>query len=181
MPRLVCICLLAAGLLLGLAPAQAADLVLKNTCTAPVTVCVLSPCGQGSMKMVQVAKDSAIHWQRPSCAQAAKAPPQQMRLGRVRPAHRRPGLHRHAHRGQDLCAPPGRGDHQPPVLRGVRHPLPAQVAAPQGPVAPPLPAASLAISLPRQTSRAQPGGGRQGGPRLGPPKLLNGSYCRWSG
>ncbi|MCF8034942.1 MAG: hypothetical protein K9K66_19405 [Desulfarculaceae bacterium] len=80
MPRAFCLCLLAASLLLPLAPAGAEELVLKNTCTGPVTVCILSPCGQGGMRMVQVANGSSTRWQRPACPDPAKAPPDQVRL-----------------------------------------------------------------------------------------------------
>ncbi len=67
MPKAPFIWLLAAALSLAPGAAPAAQLVLRNDSGHPVTVTVISPCGQGALPLVQVAAHATVTYHPPDC------------------------------------------------------------------------------------------------------------------
>lgn len=67
MPRAVFAWLLAAALALVPLAASAGELVLENQSSVPVTVIVISPCGQSELYLVQVAAQSSTGYDTPTC------------------------------------------------------------------------------------------------------------------
>ena len=59
--------LLAAALTLIPLAASAGELVLENRSSVPVTVTVISPCGQNELYLVQVAAQSSTGYDTPAC------------------------------------------------------------------------------------------------------------------
>ncbi len=80
--------------LLALLPAEAvaADLLFKNTSDNPVTVTVISPCGQNNMYLVQVAADSATKYDLPVCRPPGARQTRGLRLAVFDRRHSAPGM-----------------------------------------------------------------------------------------
>lgn len=74
MPRVPLSWLLAAALTLLPLAAPAAELVLQNQSSVPITVAILYPCGQGAMPLVQVAAQSSVGYEPPACPEAGEEP-----------------------------------------------------------------------------------------------------------
>lgn len=67
MSRIALAWLLAAALTLIPLAASAGELVLENRGSVPVTVTVISPCGQNELYLVQVAAQSSTGYNTPTC------------------------------------------------------------------------------------------------------------------
>ncbi|MCB2228514.1 MAG: hypothetical protein KQH53_17670 [Desulfarculaceae bacterium] len=91
MSRVLCLCLLALSLALPPALASAADLVFHNHSAKPVSVTLISPCGQEELILVQVASGKPTSYDLPVCKKNG-AKPKSVHMAVFDQRHTMPGF-----------------------------------------------------------------------------------------
>lgn len=91
MRRALCSCLFALALLCSPLPALAADLVFHNHGAKPVSVTLISPCGQEELILVQVASGKPTSYDLPVCKKNG-AKPKSVHLAVFDQRHSMPGF-----------------------------------------------------------------------------------------